>query len=491
MAVASNTPPTLAEDFEIEGLGWLGDESFRDTIGTLTEDGKRRWLYPRLIKGRFLRWRTVISMVFLGMFFAMPFIYVNGNPFILLDVLHRKFVLFGAPFFPQDFHLFVLALIIGIVFIALFTVAFGRIFCGWVCPQTIFMEMVFRRVERWFEGDAGAQRKLTAQPWNTNKILRRGGKNVVFYVLALVATVWFLMYIIGAEAVFAGLQAGVGHYPGVLAGVLTFAFAFYMVYARFREQVCIVACPYGRLQGVLLGNDSVVVAYDFQRGEPRGKRRKTEAETQGDCIDCKACVAVCPTGIDIRNGTQMECIHCTACIDACDTIMDKIGKPRGLVRYASINAIAKGMPFRVTRRLLAYSALLVVLLVGEGFLLYNRSDVEATLLRQSGSLYKELPNGNVANIYRLQLVNKTTEDKTLRLTLESPKDGKLRLQNSSHLLAVSAEEMAESMVIIELRPENLQGMRTEVAIGVYDGEERVDEIRTNFIGPGGVQSTTP
>lgn len=318
-------------------------ETFRDSIATVDKEGKRIWLYPKKPSGRFYRWRTWVSLAFLAIFLTLPFIKLNGEPFFMLNVIERKFILFGLLFTPQDFHIFGLVMLTFIVFIILFTVVFGRLFCGWVCPQTVFMEMFFRRIEYWIEGDAPAQRRLDKMPWNAEKIRKKGLKHAIFFLIAVVVSNYFLAYIIGMDQVLRIIGEPLGaHWGGFLAMIL-FSGVFYGVFARLREQVCTTICPYGRLQGVLLVKESIVVAYDHVRGEPRGKIKKNPVEAiqssvngsangirkVGDCVDCKMCIAVCPTGIDIRNGTQLECTNCTACIDACDEIMDKTGRERG------------------------------------------------------------------------------------------------------------------------------------------------------------------
>ena len=339
-------------------------ESYRDSIATVDKDGKRIWLYPKKPKGKFTNYRTYLSWILLIVLFGMPFIKVDGEPFMMFNVLTRNFIVFGVHFAPQDLYLFVLAMLTFIVFIVLFTVVFGRLFCGWVCPQTIFMEMVFRKIEYAIEGDANAQRRLNKAPWDSQKIFKKTLKHVIFYLLAILIANTFLSYIIGVDEVGKIISDPIQQHMGGFIAMLVFSAVFYGVFAFMREQVCIAVCPYGRLQSVLLDENSVVVAYDYIRGEPRGKVKKKakpkdnplhsiqasvaspveKIETQlGDCIDCKMCVKVCPTGIDIRNGTQLECVNCTACIDACDEIMEKVDRPLGLIRYDSEKGIKEGV----------------------------------------------------------------------------------------------------------------------------------------------------
>jgi cytochrome c oxidase accessory protein FixG len=317
-------------------------ETFRNQLATVTDDGKRKWVYPKKPSGRFHRARIIVSAILLLILVLTPFIKVNGHPFMLFDFLNRKFILFGVLFGPHDFHLLVIAMISLVVFVVLFTAVFGRIFCGWACPQTIFMEMVFRKIEYWIEGDSKDQRKLKSAPWTGIKFWKKFTKQVIFFAIAFFISNIFLSYIIGIDELIKIVTDPPSEHLQGLFAITVFSGIFYFVFSNFREQACTIVCPYGRLQGVLLDRDSIVIAYDNVRGEPRKRFKKDEGwENRGDCIECYQCVEVCPTGIDIRNGIQLECVNCTACIDACDDIMDKIKRPRGLIRYASINSIEK------------------------------------------------------------------------------------------------------------------------------------------------------
>ncbi|HEY8898691.1 MAG TPA: 4Fe-4S dicluster domain-containing protein, partial [Niastella sp.] len=291
------------------------EESFRDRIATIDESGKRNWIFAQKPKGKWYSARTYISWFFFIVFFTLPFIYVHGRPLFLFDVTQAKFILFGKVFWPQDFFIFGLAMITFIVFIVLFTAAFGRLFCGWICPQTIFMEMFFRKIEYFIEGSAAEQKLLAKAPWTGKKIFKKVSKHSVFFFFSFVIANFFLAYVIGVKELGKIITEPVQDHVGGLLSLLVFSGIFYAVYAFFREQACTVVCPYGRLQGVLLDRNSMIVAYDHKRGEPRNKFTKKAATDHGDCIDCLQCVKVCPTGIDIRNGTQMECVGCTACID--------------------------------------------------------------------------------------------------------------------------------------------------------------------------------
>ena len=457
-------------------------QEYRNQLATVTDDGKRKWVYPKKPSGKFYNARTIVSFFLLAFLVVVPFIKVNGHQFLLFDFLNRNFILFGIPFGPHDFHLFVLAMISIIVFIILFTVVFGRIFCGWACPQTIFMEMVFRKIEYWIEGDARDQRKLDAEEWNGKKIFKKGLKNFIFFILAFIIAHIFLSYIISMDKVISIIsQPPSAHLTGFVA-IIAFSLIFYWVFAFFREQACTIVCPYGRLQGVLLDQDSIVIAYDHKRGEPRGKIKRGEVQSdKGDCIDCHLCVDVCPTGIDIRNGIQLECVNCTACIDACDEVMVKINRPKKLIKYASLNGIENKTKFKITPRMMLYSVILVVLLGILGYLLSIRTDYSVNVLRTPGMLFQEQPNGKVSNVYDLNIVNKTFNETPVQIKLESPADGELKLVGKD--IVLKSQQIVETKFLVLLDKTSLKRMNTPIEIGVYDGNKLIKKVKTSFLGP--------
>jgi len=478
---SKDTEEVLKETLEM-------DQSFRDSVGTISEDGGRNFLFPKKPSGRYTYRRQLMSYVLLAIFFSIPFIKIGGQPFLMLNVLERKFVIFGQIFWPEDFFIFVIAMITGVLFVAVFTVAFGRLFCGWVCPQTIFMEHVFRRIEYWIDGDRNQQLRLKRMPWKGEKIRKRVLKNGIFYAISFIIANFFLMYIIGKEAWWEIVSDNPANHLGGLSGMFIFSAVFFFVFAWFREQACIIVCPYGRLQGALLDRNSIVIAYDYLRGEKRGKFRKSEdreAAGKGDCIDCNQCVDVCPTGIDIRNGTQLECTNCTACIDACDNIMDKTNKPRGLIRYDSENNIASGGSGKVfTGRVKAYVGILTVLLTLFVYLLVSRANVEAIFLRLPGQPLTKVDEDTYKNAYNFKLLNKTAEDKVYQFKPISPSEGlSLETAGESELIEVEASGLAQGAVMLYLDTDQMEGMTTDIKIGVYEGDILIDEIETSFTGP--------
>jgi cytochrome c oxidase accessory protein FixG len=348
------------------------------------------------------------------------------------------------------------------------------------------MEMVFRKIEYWFEGDASRQRAFDKAPWSAGKIANKAMKHAIFLALSFVIGNTLLAYIIGIDSLWVLVSDDPRRHLAGLGFMALFTLVFYGIFARFREQACTFICPYGRLQSTLLDENSIVVAYDHKRGENRGRWRRREGiearrERQlGDCIDCHNCVSVCPTGIDIRNGTQMECVNCTACIDACDEVMEKIGRPRGLIRFASLNGIERGEKLRVTPRIVGYCGILALLGIGLAALLLTRSDVDATLFRAPGSLFQATPEGKISNLYLLKLTNKTHREIPVELRLLGI-EGSLKVLGGQ--LQLPAEKQTEASVLIEIAPGELQSGSTPVEVGVFSRGRELDRIKTGFIGP--------
>jgi len=457
------------------------EESFRDYIATVTKEGKRKWIYPKKPSGRFYNARTVVSLFLILFLVSTPFIKVNGHPFLLFDFLNRNFILFTIPFGPHDFHLFALAIIALAVFVILFTVIFGRVFCGWACPQTIFMEMVFRKIEYWIEGDFKDQTKLNQAPWTSNKIFKKTIKHAIFFPIAFFISNIFLSYVIGMDELIKIITAPPSKHIAGFISMLAFSGIFYWIFSYFREQVCTLVCPYGRLQGVLLDQDSIVIAYDNFRGEPRGKLKKNEAKSKlGDCIDCNLCVDVCPTGIDIRNGIQLECVNCTACIDACDTVMDKIDRPRGLIRYDSLRGIEKKEKFHFTPRMAGYSSILILILSVLSYLLVTRSDLSINILRTPGLLFQEQPDNKCSNIYDLNITNKSFNYTPIELKLKNV-EGELKLLGDE--LNLKPQEKHDSKFLLILPKTSIAKMNTPITILVYSNDKLLKEVKTSFLGP--------
>jgi cytochrome c oxidase accessory protein FixG len=463
------------------------EESFRNSLATVDKTGKRIWIYPKKPRGPLFNARKWVSYILLLFLFGAPFIKLNGEPLLLFNVLEAKFVIFGIIFTPQDIHLFALGMVTLMVFIVLFTVVYGRLFCGWVCPQTIFMEMVFRRIEYLIEGDANQQRKLDKDPWTPSKIFKKGLKHAIFFTLAVIVANIFLSYIIGADQVLKIINDPISQHLGGFIAMLIFSGLFYGVFAFLREQVCTTICPYGRLQGVLLVPESIVVAYDFVRGEPRGKIRRNmkpeEFSSMGDCIDCKLCIQVCPTGIDIRNGTQLECVNCTACIDACDEVMEKVEKPKKLIRYDSLKGIQEGKRKVLTPRVLGYTGVLLALIVLQAFLFTTRTTVEAIILRTPGQLFQKVNDNTLSNLYNWEVINKTSHDIPMIKFKVIGKTANIRMVGAPDSTIARKQGLAKGIMFIDLPLKEVEGHKTKLKIEVYSGDKLIDKTTTNFLGP--------
>lgn len=452
------------------------DQSFRDSVATISKEGNRNYIQPQKPKGKLYDLRSYFSYFYLILFFTLPFIKIGGEPVFLINILERKFILFGKIFWPQDFFIFAIGLLTFLVFIILFTVAFGRLWCGWACPQTIFMEMVFRKIEFFIEGDIAQQKRLNAMSWNGEKLLKKGGKLLVFFMLSFLIANFFLGYIIGIDEVGKLVKEGIFIHLGTFSALVIFTLVFFFVYIWFREQACIIVCPYGRLQGVLLDKNSILVAYDYVRGEPRGKLAD---KGNGDCVNCHACVRVCPTGIDIRNGTQLECVNCTACIDACDEIMDHIGKPKGLIRYASENNIAKKEKTTYTWRLKLYTLVLSALITFLAILLITRADVSARIIKTPGQTYQKLDSNKISNLYNIKLTNKTRRLIHLDLKLENI-NGEIKLISP---VDVPKESYFQTSFFVVLKNKQLQRRKTKIKVGIYENGKRIQTATATFLGP--------
>ncbi len=456
-------------------------EGFRDRVSSVTEKGKRRWVYALQPSGRFYKWRNYTSIFYLLVFFGLPFLKWDGEPFFMLNVIKGKFILFGKIFWPQDFFIFAVAMITFIIFIALFTVIYGRLFCGWACPQTIFMEMVFRRIEWWIEGSPNQQRNLYEKSWNTEKLIRKGLKHFIFLAISFLIANIFLAYIIGIDELFRLMRQPISQNLSLLLGLFVFTFLFYGVFAFVRDIVCTTVCPYGRLQSVLFDKDTMQISYDYSRGEPREKIMRGKVRNEGDCIDCKKCVMVCPTGIDIRDGVQMECVGCTACIDACDEVMDKVGFKKGLIRYASENEIAKKSHFHFNSRMKAYSSLLGFLVLLMFVLIFTRRTIDTYVQRAQGQLFQEIEHDRISNLYVAKILNKSSREQEVELRLEG-QNGEIKLIGDEHRV-LKPESVNELEFFVVLNKDALTGRKTNLDIGVYRNNKRIQSVETNFLGP--------
>lgn len=457
-------------------------KEFKDSPSTIDMKGDRVWIFPKKPGGRLHNYRLVVAYTLLALFFIGPFLKSNGQPLFLFNVLDRKFILFGQIFWPQDTHLLIFALLIFVVFVILFTVIYGRVWCGWACPQTVFMEMVFRKIEYWIEGDFRQQKKLAEAAWNTEKIAKKTFKHFIFIMMAAWVAHTFMAYLIGLDRTIEIVSMSPVHNMSGFIGLVFFTVLFYSIFAFLRELACTVVCPYGRLQGAMLDKKSIVVMYDWLRGEPRGKIKKNKAQhDKGDCIDCNLCVQVCPTGIDIRNGTQLECVNCTACIDACDDVMVKINKPKGLIRFDSEEGVEEKKKSLINPRMLAYTVVLLILMGAMGFLLKARTDIDIKINRVAGSMYQVQEDGTVRNMYQIDILNKTFHDIPMHFELEQV-DGKLFFPAGTPD-TLKSQAKKEAYLMIDIHKDQLKKHGDKIVIIVKSNDEEVDRVTTKFAAP--------
>jgi cytochrome c oxidase accessory protein FixG len=456
--------------------------TFRDRVSNVNEKGLRKWVYATKPGGKFYKYRTWVSVFYLAVFFILPLITYNGMPFFMLNVPEGKFIVFGNIFWPQDFFIFAVSMITFIVFVALFTVIYGRLFCGWVCPQTVFMEMVFRKIEWWIEGSGTQQKKNSQATLTTEQRIRKLIKHVVFIAISFLIANTFLAYVLGLDGLLKIIEEPIAEHTVLLTGLLFFTFLFYSVFAFVRDIICTTVCPYGRLQSVLFDKDTMQIAYDYKRGEPRGKLSKqADAAITGDCIDCHKCVQVCPTGIDIRDGVQIECVGCTACIDVCNEVMFKINKPKGLIRYASENEIAKGNQFHFNGRMKAYSVLLVILLIVTTVLVFTRRSVDTHITRVRGQLYQEVGKDTLGNLFNAIVLNKTNKPFDVTMKLEN-------IPGTVSLVSVKDAQMKPEAVneitfFIRVNRQYIHERSTDIKVGIYKDGQKIQTVKTVFLGP--------
>ncbi len=460
----------------------LNPESFRDTVSTVDKEGHRKWIYASKPEGKWYIYRKISAYIYFLIFLAIPFIKINGHPFLMINIIESKFSIFGKMFWPHDFFIFAMLMIAFIIFIVLFTIAFGRLFCGWACPQTIFLEFLFRPIEWLIEGSPNQQRKLNNADWNLNKLIKKTIKHLVYFLISFFIANIFLSYILGLERVIQLIQEPLSQNTGLLTGIILFSLLFYIVFAFVRDLVCTTVCPYGRLQSVMVDKNTLQIAYDYNRGEPRGQFKKNEKRIKGDCIDCMKCVVVCPTGIDIRNGTQMECIACTACIDACNEVMNVVHLPKGLIRYASENELESGEKLKFNNRMKAYSIVLLILITVIGSLIYTRNSVDVFISKVKGQLYQENEDGTLSNLYDIKIFNKNRNAKTIKLIPENFTNTTI-IGIGIDQFIVEGEKMVDYKLFIKIPKEQITQRSNDLKIGIYLDNSKISTINTKFSGP--------
>jgi cytochrome c oxidase accessory protein FixG len=451
-------------------------------LPTLNRDGTRRWLLPKLSPGRFWKRRRALGWALIAMFTLIPYLRMNGKPLILLDIARRQFTLFGATFLPTDTMLLMLLLVGIFLGIFLLTAVYGRVWCGWACPQTVYMEFLYRPIERFIEGGRGAQLRATGGRWSVRRLV----KHAVFLLLSMFLAHTFLAYFVGVEALRHWITRPPFEHPLAFLVMACTTLLMLLDFGWFREQVCLVACPYGRFQSVLLDRRSLIVGYDARRGEPRGMQRVRRNGSDrggrwGDCIDCGACVVTCPTGIDIRDGLQMECIHCTQCMDACDAVMSKIGRPLGLIRYSSKDELA-GQPRRMLRpRIILYPLLLLLVWGAFSLALARREPVDVTVLRGLGTPWSLLPSGEVSDQIRIKIVNRRGSDQHYLIELADA-DG-VKLVAPDNPLPVAAGKTATATVFVVAARGAFDEGRRDIRFRISDDAGFRTEVPYRVLGP--------
>ncbi len=447
-----------------------------DSVTTINEDGSRRFIHAASVRGRFSRWRALLAVVLTAIYVAMPWIQINGNPALFLDVAHRQFHYFGLTFVSQDIWI-VFFVMSGIGFCLFFlTALLGRVWCGWACPQTVFLDIA-RRIERWCEGDATERRKLDRSPWTFTKTVRRGAKHILYALFSLLLAHVLLSYFVSLPRLYAMMRHSPGENFASFAFVFLIAGALWFDIAWFREQFCIVLCPYGRLQSALIDSDSLGVGYDTKRGEPRGRKGTQGA---GDCVDCLRCVQVCPTGIDIRQGLQMECIGCTACIDACDSVMAKLDRKPGLIRYDSRHGFEGKRTRWLRPRTLLYT---VLALLGATALTFETSSLKSatvSLTRVTGIPYV-VEGGVVRNQFLVRVLNKRNAPITFKLEIaDGPQSLHWNGMEGGIIVAPLGEEIRT--VVLTLPRSDLK-KELPLRFRVLSSDGTIIEKSATFLGP--------
>jgi cytochrome c oxidase accessory protein FixG len=448
-------------------------------LSTLEHDGSRRWLYPKLSMGKLWKRRRILAYFLIVFFVVLPHLRIEGKPLILLDIAARRFVFFGHTFLPTDTLLLALLMLAVFVTIVLATTFFGRVWCGWACPQTVYMEFLFRPIDRWFEGTTGKGGKPKQKPTGVMAFARYA----IYFALSLLLAHTFLAYFVGTDRLAMWIRSSPFEHPtaflvmGATTGLMLFDFLF------FREQLCLIACPYGRFQSVMLDRQSLIVAYDERRGEPRKKGRRGDDEPAGDCVDCHQCVVVCPTGIDIRNGLQLECVNCTQCIDACNDVMDRVGRPRGLIRYSSQDSLAGKPPKLLRLRTIAYPLLLTAVVTGFLVVLSTKFAFDARVMRGRGNPFEQVAAGVISNNFTLRITNRTDDPRTYRIELIQPANAQFAEADAANVeLPGGGSRLVPLMIRVPASQIGIAG-RTDGKIRITDdiGNERL--VTMTVLGP--------
>lgn len=449
-----------------------------DSLTSVNSDGSRYFLHPADVRGKFTLWRRVFGALLLAVYVLLPWIPVGGFPAVFLDLAERRFHFFGLTFLSEDLWIGFF-LLTGLGFSLFYVTAlFGRLWCGWACPYTVFLEHIYRRIERLIDGDSAMRKKLDAAPRTNSKITRRIIKHSLYVLVSLILAHIFISYFISIPRLYEYMRQSPVNHAKAFGVMLFLTGALYFSFSWFREQFCIILCPYGRIQSALTDDDTVIIGYDAKRGEPRGKKSDPNA---GDCISCSRCVQVCPTGIDIRNGLQLECIGCAGCIDACDEVMDKIERPRGLIRYDSLNGFAGGKKHYFRPRIFLYTGFMALGATVLTLFLTTLHSAKVELIRMTGQPYY-VDDSGVRNQYRLQLVTKQSEPTVFTLKLTGLPEGAVIL-GLEETVTVNPGEESMKTLLVQVPKDKYKGeFKITVEATVTPGDfDLTDSIE--FVGP--------
>ena len=459
-------------------------------LSTMNRDGSRKWMYPRLSTGSMYTRRKIVGWLLIVLFLGLPILHINGEPALFLDFVHRRFAIFGQIFYATDTLLLMLFGLTLVLAVAWATALFGRVWCGWGCPQTVYMEFIFRPIERLIEGSESQRRKRDSQGWSGERIRKLVLKLFLYTIIAAALSHTFVAYFVSWDRLLEWMTSSPGNHWGffLMMGLTTALIVFDFAY--FREQMCTIACPYARLQSVLMDRDSLIVSYDPSRGEPRGRRKKTQREQEaqgikldlGDCIDCGACVRTCPTGIDIRDGLQLECIGCTQCIDACDAIMIGVDQPTGLIRYTSENKV-EHKPSRILRpRLVIYTGLLVLFSSTLLYLATHTVNIDVDMIRATGRPFAMLPDDQVSNHFKLRTQNRTRDTRHLHVEVLEPANAEIKAQGGAKF-SLEPGEMKRLDLWIVTPSSTFRGSKIKAKINVIDDLGESNIVDYELLGP--------
>ncbi len=456
--------------------------NYRDKLYTIDSKGNRNWVYPQIVWGKFLKLRSIVAYTLMIVYLIAPWIKYNGGSLILLNLHERKFTFFGADFWATDTIFFMFFLTSMGLILFLVTSILGRVWCGWACPETVFLEFLFRPIERLIEGSASQRKRLDESPWSKEKIFKKTLKHGISAFCAVIIANTALAYFIGPDKLIEVMTSSPAANPVLFSVMIILILLMGFQFGWFREQFCTVLCPYARFQSVMLDPDSLVIGYDLERGEPRGKVKDEEAS--GDCVDCKLCVRVCPTGIDIRNGLQLECINCSQCIDACDSIMDKVGRPRGLIRYDTERKLLGGARRFFRPRLVVYCLILAAYFSAFYYFLKIRTNFDFDVLREAkSSMFVESTDGRIMNQFKLRLSNKSGENEVFDIKIGGD-TGEIQLISPLTEIEVKAGEIFDMPIFISVEKEMLADKgQKEVVLVAHSKHNETLEKTLNIIGP--------